>query len=184
MALVKPSKPIMDLLSGCRVTPCADFAPLPVSAEGGASYLSPSKSEGSTCWTAHDLSAFSEPLQNRIYEREWILDASKVIAPPLKSISHLNSTHVLPLRIVKHSPHELRPRDFRLHLLPKRVLDSNRRRLQLRNFHVQLISRMILASNLFLNFLQRFLQCFCHCGPSLNYTSRIHIVSICIKHYF
>jgi len=150
--------------SALRLTPRADLAPSSASTGGGASYLLPTKSKSKriTSLAASDFSALKESLQNRVYERERILDSSKVITPTQKHISHLDSSHLLTLRTIKRIAHELCPCHFRPLVLSKCVANSNRCRLQLGDFNVQLIPRMILAGNLFFDFFQSFLECFCH----------------------
>lgn len=178
------SKPIMKFgsaFAACSAT--ADLAPPSAPTDGGASYLSGVESEGSALCASEYFPSVRQPLQNRVDERQRILDASEIVSPRREDIPNFYGAQGLTGTAIKDSTNKVRPRYFSLYLLAQSVLKANLRGLQLRDFSVKLCSLLQLYCDLTSNVFQSLLQFLGHSAPS-QYPSTIHIWSIHVKYYF
>lgn len=159
------------------------LAPSSVPADGGAFYLSSVKSKRSAFGASDNFSPIGQPLENRIYECQRILDALEIIAPGRKGIPNFYGAQASSQRAIKHSADKISPRYFSPYFLAKSVLKPNLSGLQLSDFGIKLRSLLQLAGDLPLYVFQSFLQFLGHCSPP-QYPSNIHMWSIYVKHYF
>lgn len=178
------SKPIMKFVSAFAASSAiADLAPLAAPTDGGASYLSGVKLERSAPCTSGYFPSNGQPLQYRVYERQRILYAPKVVSPRFENISDFHSAEALSRATIEHRANEVSPSYLCFNLLSKRVLKPNLRSLQLGDFRVKLSTLLSLFSDLSFDKFQSLLQFLGHHSPS-QYALTIYIWSIYVKHYF